>query len=230
MPSLTVGVHVLAGVIALVAGFVAIVTTKGGKRHNTAGKTYVVAMSVVVVTAVPLAVVTENWFLLAIAVFTGYLVFAGVRVISRRRSRADNEELIDVSGHGIMLVAGIGMVIAGGVDTVVGISGLGPVLVVFGGVGVGLAIRELRTLRKPVHEQIPWFRRHIGFMGGAYIATVTAAITVNLPMLPPLVRWLGPTVIGVPFIIAASRKYESQYKPSNRRTPEASGGVTDSGD
>ncbi len=32
-------------------------------------------MAVVVVTAVPLAVWTANWFLLAIAVFSGYLVF-----------------------------------------------------------------------------------------------------------------------------------------------------------
>lgn len=228
--SLTLGVHVLAGVIALLVGLVAIVTTKGGRRHNAAGKMYVVAMSIVVVTAVPLAVVIESWFLLAIAVFTGYLVFAGVRVISRRRAQSDNVEFVDVFGHGLMSVAGAGMVIAGGVDTLIRISGLGPVLIVFGGVGIGLAFRELRTIRKPIHEQIPWFRRHIGFMGGAYIATVTASITVNLTMLPPLARWLGPTLIGVPLIIAATRKYEPRLNPSSRRTrktPVGAGGSED---
>lgn len=228
--SVTLGIHILAGIVALVAGLVAIVTTKGGSRHNTAGKTYVYSMGVVVVTAVPLAILIESWFLLAIAVFTGYLVFAGVRVISRRRSRTERIELVDTIGHGGMLLAGTGMVLAGAIDTVVGISGLGPVLIVFGGVGIGLALRELRTLRKPLPEQIPWFRRHIGFMGGAYIATVTAAITVNLSMLPPLARWLAPTLIGVPCIIYATRKYESRFSMPRDRTNTSSVSLRDVGD
>lgn len=48
-------------------------------------------------------------------------------------------------------------------------------------------------------------------MGGGYIATVTAAVTVNLTMLPPLVRWLGPTAVGVPFIFYGIRKYQPVF-------------------
>ena len=80
--TVTLRVHIFAGLVALFAGFVAIVTEKGGRKHNTAGKSYVISMGIVVVTAVPLAVAIESWFLLAIAIFSGYLVFAGVRVIS----------------------------------------------------------------------------------------------------------------------------------------------------
>lgn len=209
--SIILVVHIIAGTLALIAGLVAIITTKGGHRHTTAGRWYVLAMAVVVVTAVPLAVAIESWFLLSIAVFTGYLVFAGVRVISRHRSKTKHLELVDKLGHGAMLLGGAGMVVAGGWSTAFMAVELGPVIVVFGGTGVGLAIRELHTLSKPLPEQIPWFNRHIGFMGGAYIATVTAALTVNLSMLPPLARWLAPTLIGVPCIILVTRKYESRF-------------------
>ncbi|PSP46560.1 hypothetical protein BRC69_03275 [Halobacteriales archaeon QH_6_66_25] len=148
------GVHVLAGLFALGAGFGAIVTTKGGRRHNAAGRLYVLSMAVVVTTAVPLAVWVENWFLLAIAAFSGYLVFGGYRVI--------------------------------------------------------------RQLRRPPAERPPWIGTHIAFMGGGYIATVTATVTVNLTMLPPLVRWLGPTAVGVPLIVYATRSYVPRFSRPER--------------
>lgn len=80
-------------------------------------------------------------------------------------------------------------------------------LVVFGGIGGILAVRELSQFRRARSERTPWFERHIAFMGGGYIATVTATITVNVTMLPPLARWLGPTVVGVPLIIYAVMTY-----------------------
>jgi hypothetical protein len=85
------------------------------------------------------------------------------------------------------------------------------VLVVFGFIGGTLAVRELRQIRAPPNDRTPWFERHIAFMGGGYIATVTAAVTVNLTMLPPLVRWLGPTAVGVPLIFYGIRKYQPVF-------------------
>lgn len=205
-------VHILAGSIALMSGLAGIISRKGGRRHTTAGKIYVISMGIVVVTAVPLAVAIDSWFLLAIAVFSGYLVFAGMRVISRHRSGTEKPELIDAIGHGAMILGGSGMASGGLWYSIFKPFALAPILIVFGGVGVGLAVREVHALRKPLPDQPPWLNRHIGFMGGAYIATVTAAITVNLSVFPPLVRWLTPTLIGVPCIIIATRKYESRFQ------------------
>lgn len=207
----TLGVHILAGVLALVSGLVAMATRKGGQRHNQAGKVYVLSMGVVVTTAVPLAVWAADWFLLAIAVFSGYLVFAGYRVITRRRARLTDATRTDWVGHGTMVAAGGVMVGVGGWQSATGESGLAPVLVVFGAIGILLAGRSLAEFRESPDERTPWFGKHIPYMGGAYIATVTATVTVNLTMLPPLVRWLGPTAIGVPLIFSAIRVYRPVF-------------------
>jgi len=210
--------HILAGLVALLAGLGAIVTKKGGHRHNTAGKLYVLSMAVVVVTAVPLAVWVSNWFLLAIAVFSGYLVFSGYRVVMRRRAGLTDPTAIDYAGHGTMLAVGVGMIATGGWQTLRDTADLGPVLVVFGVIGCVLALGILRELHSPPAERPPWIQNHIVFMGGGYIATVTATVTVNLTVVPPLFRWLGPTAVGVPLILYASRKYVPR---SSRPDPRA---------
>jgi len=206
--------HILAGLLALAAGVGAIVTAKGRRRHTAAGKLYVGSMAVVVVTAVPLAVWTDNWFLLAIAVFSGYLVFGGYRVILRRRRRLSALTAVDYTGHGTMLLAGGAMIAAGGWQTVTGAAGAWPALAVFGAIGGGFAAATLAEFRAPPGERTPWITWHIGYMGGAYIATVTATVTVNLTMLPPLIRWLGPTAVGVPLIVYAVRTYEPVFAPA----------------
>lgn len=201
----TLAVHIAAGAVALLAGAVAIGTTKGGRQHRRFGRVYVVAMGVVVGTAVPLALREANYFLLAIAVFSGYLVFAGYRVLARKRP--DDGSSLDYAGHGAMILAGVGMVAWGGWGTVSGTVSLGPVLVVFGVIGGTLAMRELRELRAPSSDPMAWLFGHLALMGGGYIATVTAAVTVNLTVLPPLARWLGPTAIGTPLLLYAARRY-----------------------
>ncbi len=204
-------VHVLAGVIALFAGFAAIVTMKGGSRHNRAGRVYGITMAIVVVTAFPLSIWADNWFLFAIAVFTGYLIAAGYRIILRRRSGVSDPGTADYALQSTMIVAGVGMIGVGGYGAVTGVMDLGSVLTVFGLIGGVLAVRELRQLRVSVPERTPWFERHIAFMGGGYIATVTATVTVNLTMLPPLVRWMGPTLVGVPLILYAIGRYKPRF-------------------
>ena len=141
--------HILAGLVALAAGVGAIVTAKGRRRHNAAGKLYVASMAFVVVTAVPLAVWTENWFLLAIAVFSGYLVFGGYRVILRRRRGLSELTAVDYAGHGTMLLAGAAMIAAGGWQTVTGAAGAWPALAVFGAIGAGFAAATLAEFRAP---------------------------------------------------------------------------------
>lgn len=208
--------HILAGLLALAAGLGAIVTAKGRRRHNAAGKLYVGSMAVVVVSAVPLAVWIENWFLLAIAVFSGYLVFGGYRIVQRRRRGLAELTPVDYAGHGTMILAGAVMIAAGGWQTATGSPGAWPALAVFGGIGAAFATVTLAQFRAPPAARTPWITWHIGFMGGAYIATVTATVTVNLTMLPPLVRWLGPTAVGVPLIVYATGKYEPKFAPASR--------------
>lgn len=215
-------VHVAAGVLALLAGAGAVVTVKGGRRHRSAGKTYVVAMGVVVTTALPLAAVEADYFLFAIAVFSGYLVLTGYRVLSRKRPSPGDAAPIDRAAQLTMVAFGLAMLGLGGADVLAG-DPLGWALASFGGIGLVLAVRELREFRRPDTDRMAWFFKHIVFMGAGLIATVTAAVTVNLTMLPPLVRWLGPTLVGMPLILVTTVKYRRQLASADGEGPPAGG-------
>lgn len=202
--------HVAAGVIALVAGLVALATAKGGRRHRRAGRAYVLAMAAVVATALPLALVQGNYFLFTIAVFSGYLVLNGYRVLSRKRPSPGEAAPLDWGAHLTMAVVGAAMVALGS-RILLGGDRLGVALVVFGAIGLVLAGREIVAVYRPPDGPREWFYRHIAFMGGGYIATVTAAVTVNLGMLPPLVRWVGPTAVGTPAIVLTVLRYRRKF-------------------
>jgi hypothetical protein len=51
----------------------------------------------------------------------------------------------------------------------------------------------------------------MGNMVGAYIATVSAFSVVNFTFLPPMVRWLWPTAVGVPLIFIWIRSYRRRF-------------------
>jgi hypothetical protein len=208
--------HVAAGVVALLAGAGAIGTEKGGTWHVRAGKTYVLAMAVVVVTAFPLSALEADYFLFAIAVFSGYLVFTGYRVLSRKRPVPGEAATVDWAAHLVMVTFGVAMLGLGAVDILAG-DGLGWALSSFGAIGLVLAVREIRSILAPDDDPRAWFFKHIVFMGAGYIATVTAAVTVNLTMVPPLARWLGPTLVGTPLILLTTTRYRRRFASATGR-------------
>lgn len=214
--------HVVAGIVAVLAGLVAILTEKGGPRHVRAGQVYVGAMAFVVVSAVPLSVAAGSVFLLTIAIFTGYMVFAGYRVLGRKRGVPEEVERLDWLAVAGMLVAGAGMIGWGGYNSVRGAPGIYPALVAFGAIGIALAGGQANRFRRSSNRRMEWFYQHIAFTGGAYIATVTAAATVNLAVLPPLARWLGPTAVGVPAILLTTRRYRRQFGDTGSSAAPAS--------
>ena len=213
----TLAVHVAGGVLALVAGLVALATAKGGRRHRQAGRAYVLAMAVVVATALPLALVDGNYFLFTVAVFSGYLLLNGYQVLSRKRPAPGDVAPLDWVAHLTMAGVAVAMLGLGG-RSLLGGDELGVALVVFGAIGLALTGREMVDVYRPPDGPREWFYRHIAFMGGGYIATVTAAVTVNLGMLPPVVRWVGPTAVGTPAIGLAVLRYR-------RKFGDGSGGV-----
>ncbi len=75
----------------------------------------------------------------------------------------------------------------------------------FGVVGGRVAFQHLQALRAP--ENVDWLNTHFSSMGGAYIATVTAALLVNINVLPSTVVFIVPTLIGSVLIARATRKY-----------------------
>ncbi len=201
--------HIIGGALALAAGPVAMATRKGRALHRAAGRAYAIAMAATAMSALVLAIVTGNQFLLVIAVFSFFLVFNGWRALSQRRLH---------EGQGARwfdwLVSGLTLAFSGGL-LADGLAGNGDMTsLFFGVVGSFLAIREVRFLGGRMQPG-GWLVRHVIGMSAAYIATVSAFAVNALTFLPRPVAFIAPTLIGTPIIarvvtrlVAASRRGE----------------------
>ena len=209
----TLWVHVATGFLALAAGAGALATEKGGRRHRRFGRTYVYSMAVVSGTALvlyPLGPGFWRLFLGLVAIFSFYFAFSGYRVLSRKRP-ADEPAVVDWGAVGLFGVASAGLVAMGGILLRSG-NGFAPVLLVFGGIGVVFAGTDLRSFRGEI-DPGAWVGQHVVRMGAGYIATVSAFSAVNFLFLPPVLRWLWPTLLGTPLLVYFRRKYESRFAP-----------------
>lgn len=209
----TLGLHVVAGFVALFAGGGALVTKKGGRRHRRLGRIFVYAMAVVSATAVALFVVeasTIRMFLVFVAVFSFYFAFSGYRVLSRKRPD-DGPTRVDWLAVALLASSGLGMGWTGLAGPFAG-SGFATVALVFAVIAVAFAAADVRGFSTPSDGGREWFFEHLARMGAAYIATVSAFSAVNFLFLPGVVRWLWPTLVGTPLIAYWSRRYRRRFE------------------
>lgn len=210
--------HICAGFVALVVAPGAMVARKGGAWHRRWGKTYFWSMSVVALTAVPLALYGSDAFLLLTAVFAFYLTFSGRRVLYRKHPhRGDRAARIDWT-MAVLTLAGSAALIGYGLLGLVAGSGFSVVAVVFGVLGLLFAGLDVRSFVRPPADKNAWWFTHMGNMLGAYIATLSAFSATNFDFLPPVVRWLWPTVLGGIGIFVWTGYYRAKF---NRKREQA---------
>ena len=198
MSGITLFIHITAGSIALVAALAAIISQKGATIHRYAGRFYTAAMMATAATAIGLAVLDLNVFLLVIGLFSFYLVFTGWRAAVERTGQPTG---VDWLVGATMAILGVGMIVWGSSGLLAGVYHPHLVLVIFGIIGIVLAAQDAFAWRQgPVTGQ-DRIVRHLTRMMGGTIATVTAVAVVNLPQLPSVVTWLGPTALMVPLIV-----------------------------
>ena len=195
-------IHIGAGSVALLMALVALITSKGGVTHVRAGRVYAIGMTLIFLTAIPLALLGANVFLLLIAVFSFYLVFAGWR-FARNRSR--RPQAVDWTAAGVMGLTGLGM---WGYGAMLAATGAGNwiTMVVFGFIAVALSAadglffyRGRGSHRRPApHVRV---QRHLTNMMAGTISTVTAVMVVNVNLDPVWVPWLLPTIVITPLIV-----------------------------
>ena len=207
-------IHIAAGCVALLTAFVALVTAKGGTLHVRAGRVYAISMTLIFLTAIPLALFGASVFLLLIAVFSFYLVFAGWR-FARNRSR--RPQPIDWAAAAIMGLTGLGMWAYAGVLAASG-GGNWITLLVFGFIAVALAAADglfFNQGRGSGRRPAPHLRiqRHLTNMMAGTIATITAVMVVNVSMDPVWLPWLLPTIVITPLITWWNIKTARQARP-----------------
>ncbi|HQU02462.1 MAG TPA: hypothetical protein PLI12_08445 [Acetobacteraceae bacterium] len=192
------GLHVVTGSIALLLGPVPMLSRKGGRVHRKAGFIFSGAMACSAAAAFVLALVVHSNLLLTIAVLTGFLIFCGVRAPRFRRGASPH--LID--DLACLLLAGFGFWLLWR-----GAAPFDVTSIVFGVGSLILSARQWQQLRSVRPD---WLLAHIAGMGGAYTATVTAFLVVNIGFLPKPVIFIAPTLIGTALIAWTSVRHASR--------------------
>ena len=190
-------IHIAAGSVALVTAIIALITAKGGPYHIRAGRVYAIAMTVIFMTALPLAILGSNLFLALIALFSFYLVSAGWRFARNRHGHA---QPIDWAAVAVMGLTGVGM---WGYGAVLFLSDSSEwiTMAVFGSIAVALSAVDARFHTGRRASGKPRIARHLTNMLAGTIATVTAVVVVNVDTDPVWLAWILPTIVITPLIV-----------------------------
>ena len=206
-------VHIFCGMLAFFVAPVAMATLKGGPVHRKAGKIYFWMMAVVGLTAIIMAVYRPIVFLALVAVFSFYFAFRGYRVLQRKHDPAPALDWIVAL---VTLAGSAGLIVIGGLHPS-GVAMPAPIVsIAFGGLGAFIAGIDVHRFLRPSRDKNAWWYSHMGGMLGSYIAAVSAFSAVNFHFLPPAIRWLWPSVIGVPAIFIWIGYYRRKF--DRRRT------------
>lgn len=213
-------VHITAGTLAFVGGLAAMFAPKGKGLHKKIGLVYVCSMLIVALTAVLMSLVKTELltFFVPLSFFTLQLTLGGWRAFERKKIRPGSVYPIPILDWAIVIVS----LLAGCIFVGLGVwrwmqgDAVGIVSGIFGMIGIARSVSDIRlflNIQRGIKlERMEWWFAHMSGMLGAYIATVTAVLVVNDAFLPPLVRWLAPTVLGTAGIIAWSRHYRRKFE------------------
>lgn len=197
--------HASAGFGALILGAINAVMPKGGARHRTVGSYYIGCMVGVGFTALGLATLHPNIFLAMVGLFSLHLAWAGYRAV--RIHTHGHVDAMDWATSSVALTAGCVLVTLGAMHANI-------VMVVFGTISAVNALTDFRFFRRLQSGRVTkgaWLRRHVGLVGGSYIAVWTAFLVVNVHVDPSILCWLLPTAIGTPIIAYATRKHMMRF-------------------
>lgn len=195
--------HIFAGFLALANGLVALIVEKGAWTHRMAGRIFFVSMIAVAISALIISVTKGNYFLLAIAVFSFYMNYTGYRALKNKEVKYkwfDWTVSISAALIAVFMILSLKMV-----------------LMVFGAFLLLLLYQNLSTQflseEKMKEERKKRIIVHIRNMAGAYIATSTAFMVVNINFVKPgWIIWLLPTALGTPIIIYYTRLWKKKLQ------------------
>lgn len=205
--------HIASGLTALTSAIVAVASKNFDADHRVhiiAGRIFFTGMCLVGLTALPMALLHPNVFLLLIGLFSLYLATAGWRYA---RNRSGKPSTIDWIAGWSMAVVSLVMIGYAVLSLTKGTGG-GIILLVFGGIGGALAVADLMRSRAGNLRGRSRIAMHLTMMLSATIAAITAFVVTNVTIeaLPGFVLWLLPTVVVTPLIVWWNRRILSGTK------------------
>ena len=223
--------HIAVGTIALLVGLVPMFVQKGSRLHKRAGLVFVYCMITVAITALLLCALQPfkmmRLFLTGIAVLSFYLTMTGWRATKQKTT---GPTLADRGLTYVTLLVSLAMVGFGiYLLALNGASFLPTVFTFFGVLTFVFARRDIQLMNRPT-QKMHWFFQHFTRMGGAYIATFTAAIVTNIDRIAPAgspewigtLLWIAPSLVGGILISRTVRHYMAKF------SAKANAGLTQS--
>ncbi len=218
--------HITTGFTTLLVGLIPMFSRKGSPLHNRAGLIFVYCMIFVAASALLLCVLQPfkmmRLFLTGIAVFSFYLSMTGWRTTKQKSGQATG---FDRGLTYATLAVSVGMIGFGFYLLVQnGLDFFSVLFSFFGALTFRFAFADYgqqphRRTGRPA-QKMHWYFQHFIRMGGAYIASFTAALVTNLGRVLPLnapewlgtLAWIAPSIIGGLIIARTVRHYGAKFK------------------
>ncbi|PHR46368.1 MAG: hypothetical protein COA32_10970 [Fluviicola sp.] len=213
-------IHILAGILSLIFGFLAIISLKGGKMHKRMGRVYALSMMMVFLSGTLIAGIKSNTFLFLIAFLSFYSVFCGVRILKLKQLHLQQKaKWYDWFAGILNAIVNVVFVIVGlYYGFTYGFNSGGTLLSIgFGIGGVLISYTNLLPFIKRPEESYHWYLSHIGNMMGGYIATLTAFLSTmvtRFELMNPFVAFALPSLIGIPILFWYQSQIKKQYNTS----------------
>lgn len=202
-------IHVIAGVIALLSGIVAMITRKvAGQWHSRSGLVYYWSMVIIFFTNIVFFVLDplnlKYQFFLTISMISIYPTWSGRRMLSMKKAILprwyDKAAAIGIGISGLIMC---GYAVYG-FQHAAEFNGLQYLFLIFGGVSLGNAYGDIKIyfgFQEP--QKLHWLLAHGGKMMGAYSATATAFcvnvvpryLPQNTPSFVLILTWVLPGVL-----------------------------------
>ena len=204
--------HIICGGIALVTGFISMLTTKGGKIHRNSGKIFFGAMTGVFITATFISIAKGLTFLLMVGFFSYYLACAGYRRLFLKKLHLKQKPaVIDWVVSLIGIIAGLGLIVFSITwfrDK--GMFGIVPLS--FGSFCFLSGIQDISSFFYAPKNKQHWITSHGVRMGASFAATCTAFVVVNVNI-GASYNWILWVLPGVLIGIWISRTIRSFLQP-----------------
>ena len=195
-------IHIVAGTVSLLAAAFAVISAKGKKVHIQAGRTYFWGMFLIFITAIPMSIVSGDFFLFLVAIFSFYLAYAGMRFAKNRIGIAN---LFDWVAVGLMILSGMVMWCLA-IMYFINNNSHYITLTIFGITAISLGYTDFRSYRNKTAIGKQRIARHLTNMLAGTIAVITAVLVTNVNIEPVFIVWILPTILITPLIFFWNRK------------------------
>ena len=213
--------HVTAGVIAVVAGFVALYVLKGGPLHRRSGTIFVYAMLVMSLSGVVMAIGGVGSALnISAGLVTAYLVTTSLVTVHPPSAGSRQVE------RGVMmaaLVLGPTIIVLAFVNAGTGKPAFAFPLLIFGTLALSAGLGDRRMLRAGGLTGAPRIRRHLWRMCTALFIAAASFFLGPVRRIPEPLRI--PALRLIPFVVLVTMAYWL-WRYRRKRTSRSVAGVT----